>query len=273
MLRFLFWNIGRAGIEGYVAKAVSGYRADVLMLAECVDPVPILQSLHAAGLTNYFHHHNPTAPSVEIFSILPLDRVVSLGDYRGLTFRRVVPPIGLDILLVGAHLPSKLYMTEDDQALLCPRFAEKISEYEESLGHKRTIFVGDLNMNPFEKGIVAANGFHATSSRAVAKRGMRTVKGEPYTFFYNPMWGHLGDKGSKPAGTYFFDRSQLTEYFWNMYDQVLIRPDLVDWFDDKSLEVISDVAGTSLLNENSRPNKEEISDHLPIVFSLKPVRL
>ena len=271
-MRFLFWNIGKANIEKHVANAVTEYGADILMLAECTDPALVLQELHDAGLTNYAHHNNPTTPSVEIFSILPLDRVISVGDYQGLTLRRVIPPIGPEILLVGAHLPSKLYMTEDDQALLCPRFAEKIVELEEMLGHKRTLLVGDLNMNPFEKGVVAANGFHATSSRAVAKKGVRVVKGEPYTFFYNPMWGHLGDKDNKPAGTFFYDKSQITEYFWNMYDQVLIRPDLVDWFDDKSLENISAIGGTSLLKNNSRPNKEDISDHLPIIFSLKPVR-
>lgn len=269
MLRFLFWNIGKRDLHTYVARAAQQKNADMLVLAECADPIQVLRELHGVGLTTFNHHRNPVTTPIEVFSCLPLDRVTSLGDYGGLTFRKVIPPIGKEVLLVGAHLPSKLYMTEDDQALHCPRFAAKIAEFELRVGHKRTVLVGDLNMNPFEKGVVAANGFHATSSKVVAKKGTRVVQGERYTFFYNPMWSRLGDRGNRPPGTYFYNRSQLTEYFWHVFDQVLIRPDLVEEFDDSSLEVISEIGGGTLLDANGRPNGEELSDHLPIVFSLK----
>lgn len=36
---------------------------------------------------------------------------------------------------------------------------------EEKIGHKCTVLVGDLNMNPFETGLIAANGLHATVSK------------------------------------------------------------------------------------------------------------
>ena len=48
-------------------------------------------------------------------------------------------------------------------------------------------------MNPFEHGVVAANGLNAVMARKVAARDTRTVLAHEYPFFYNPMWGHFGD--------------------------------------------------------------------------------
>jgi hypothetical protein len=82
-------------------------------------------------------------------------------------------------------------------------------------------------MNPFEDGIVAANGLNAVMSRDVAARESRRVQRKDYTFFYNPMWGHFGDATDGPSGTFYRGSSEQVEYFWHMFDQVLIRPERV----------------------------------------------
>ncbi len=53
-----------------------------------------------------------------------------------------------------------------------------------------------------------------------------------------------------------------------MFDQVLIRPDLLDFFQIDSLKIITEINGISLLSDFGRPNKSKGSDHLPILFSL-----
>lgn len=271
MLRFFFWNIQKQPLEEEVAKVVVERHIDFILLAECTDPAHVLRRLHQAGLKNFNYHVNPTQAAVEIFSQLSLDRVIPLGDHSGLTFRRVLPVIGQEVLLVGAHLPSKLHMSESNHMMLCTRIASRIQEYESLVGHSRTLLVGDLNMNPFEVGLVAANGLHAASSRVVAKKNARTVQGESFRLFYNPMWSHLGDNNGRPAGTYYHDRSQFVEYFWHTLDQVLVRPDLVDEFAANELEIITRIGDRTLLDDRGRPDRKQFSDHLPISFLLNPL--
>jgi hypothetical protein len=137
---------------------------------------------------------------------------------------------------------------------------------EEKVGHTRTLLVGDLNMNPFDPGVSGAQGFHAVMSRRVAQRGSRTVRGKRYPLFYNPMWGLLGDRSVGPCGTYFLHSSKPNNYFWNMYDQVLLRPALADRLAE--LRILDSDGENSLLTRNGLPDKQQASDHLPLLFRL-----
>lgn len=57
-------------------------------------------------------------------------------------------------------------------------------------------------------------------------------------------------------------------YFWNLFDQVLLRPDLMERFSNDQLEILTTAAGTSLLSEDGRINAAAASDHLPVLFRL-----
>jgi hypothetical protein len=52
-----------------------------------------------------------------------------------------------------------------------------------------------------------------------------------------------------------------------MFDQVLIRPDLLDYFDIQDLRILTSDGDTNFLSRNGIPRKE-ISDHLPLIFKL-----
>jgi len=123
-------------------------------------------------------------------------------------------------------------------------------------------------MNPFDKGMVAASGLHAVMSREVASRGERTVQDRQYRFFYNPMWSHFGDHPERPAGTYYYTRAEQVTYFWNMFDQVVVRPDLIDRFQMDGLRILTSAAGRPLITRSGHPDKRGASDHLPIVFKI-----
>ena len=81
------------------------------------------------------------------------------------------------------------------------------------------------------------------------------------------MWNLLGDF-NYPPGTYYYRGSKEKNEFWNMFDQVIIRPQLRDRFIDKELKIITKAGDNSLVNRKQHPNKN-ISDHLPIVFQLR----
>lgn len=108
-------------------------------------------------------------------------------------------------------------------------------------------------------------GVHSVSSRHVANKSSRVVKNRKYKFFYNPMWNKFGDFYGVP-GTYYYSKSTSEELFWNIFDQVVIRPDIIENFKMDDLNIISNIKGESLINSN---NKIIVSDHLPIEFTVE----
>jgi len=141
---------------------------------------------------------------------------------------------------------------------------------ENEVGHSRTIVIGDLNMNPFEDGLVSSEGFHAVMSRKLAKEGSRTVHEQSRKFFYNPMWSRFGEHPHRPPGTYFY-RGSVISYFWNIYDQVLVRPELLNRFDDDGLSVLTKAGPNNLASATGAPDKKSASDHFPILLKLKAI--
>jgi hypothetical protein len=49
---------------------------------------------------------------------------------------------------------------------------------------------------------------------------------------------------------------------------VLLRPDLLPYFDNESLEILTSDGEQSLLSANGLPDTSVASDHLPLVFGL-----
>ena len=56
-----------------------------------------------------------------------------------------------------------------------------------------------------------------------------------------------------------------------MFDQILIRPDLLDFFKTNNLEIVTEIRGISLLSASGKPDKIRASDHLPIIPSPTPL--
>ncbi len=123
-------------------------------------------------------------------------------------------------------------------------------------------------MNPFEEGLVSANGFNAVMSRHIAERKSRVVQKKQYPFFYNPIWGLLAML-HRTSRTYYNNRSEHINFFWYMFDQVLIRPDLLDSFSNEELKIVDSDGETSFLTRYGIPNDRIFSDHLPIIFKLR----
>jgi hypothetical protein len=271
MMRFAFWNLRRnPAIAPLVAELGRSREIDVLVLAECpIGEAEMLATLNAsiASETQYFRPETfrPNLP-VEIFARTTVGQVLAVEETGHWVIREIVPVNGIAFLLVAAHLISKREFDEDSQATEMEVFADAVRDAERRRGHQRTIIVGDLNVNPFEKGMVSTRGLHAVPSRTLASEGERTVQEREYSFFYNPMWSKFGDHEGVP-GTYFARRSEHVCYFWNMFDQVLLRPQLTTFWQSGSLEIVESIGEMPLLR-NGVPDRANLSDHLPIAFSL-----
>ncbi len=266
MTRFLFWNLNKREIPGFVSTLAREKNVDVLILAECVmRPERVLEELNSQP--SDYQYAWGVSDHLIFFTRFDAYCLRPLFESSRVSIRRLSLSGCETILVAAAHLPSKLGFSDESQVFESVQLARAISDVETSEGHHRTILLGDLNMNPFEAGMVGARGgLNAVPSRSIAARDTRTVQSEKYKFFYNPMWNYLGDRADI-GGTFYFENAEPVCYFWHMYDQVLLRPDLLKGFRPEQVHILSDIRGVSLL-EKGRPDKQMASDHLPVMLEL-----
>jgi len=273
MTRFLFWNLNRRDLHGFVRNLARQENADVVILAECgTEPAKILQELNADSPhyadARHYQYAAGNCGHLLFFTRFESSLLTPLFESHRVSIRRLALPGHESILLAAAHLPAKMNFSEESLLVESVHLAQSIDEVETSEGHQRTILLGDMNMNPFEAGMVIAGGLHALMSRRVAARKTRLVQKQRYKFFYNPMWNHFGDNG-EAGGTFYFEGAEHLCYYWNLFDQVLLRPDLLDGFAPENVRIPTSIRGFSLLQEDGQPDKDTMSDHLPLTLELK----
>jgi hypothetical protein len=267
MCTFLFWNTGRRPLARLVADAAHLFRVDVLILAECsISGADLLAALNreSADYQLTFSAND----NLRVLTRFHAEFLNPTAESDRYSIRRLRLPGQQELLLAIAHLPSGLFFSPDSRSLECVELARLVVEEEQKAGHDRTIVIGDLNLNPFDTGIVAANGLHGVMTRRLAARHSRVVQQRNFPIFYNPMWRFFGDNADGPSGTYYYERAEHVVYFWNIFDQILVRPTLIDGFDDDDLQIIDAVGPVRLTRGDGRPNSTIGSDHLPILFEM-----
>lgn len=244
---------------------------DLLVLAESFIPLPDLLAELNQGDRTYFADVGDSI-KLTIVSRFEPSRTVKYEDRGSYSIRGYSPYIGEPFNVVAVHMPSKGRQSTEDQIFAFEALRDSIQDLEVTAKHSRTVLVGDFNVNPFEFGMVGTGGLHAVMDRRVARTMSRVVQDKSFKFFYNPMWSVLGDRDESPPGTYFYNKGTAVNYYWHTFDQVLIRPDLLDFFFDDGLTVVRELSGRSLLCSLGRPD-HDVSDHLPIVFKFNDIEL
>ena len=169
------------------------------------------------------------------------------------------------------HAHSNLHKTDNDRIMYFSKFYKDVENCESELDTYNTIILGDFNSNPFDHSIISAGALHAIPYKEEAAKLCRTVDEISYKTFYNPSWKLIA-QNTPPYGTYYYNSSDCANYFWNIYDQVIIRPNLIKAFVDDSLRIITKIKNKTLLKDEYKPNKN-YSDHLPIVFEIKEEKI
>lgn len=266
MITILFWNINKKPLTQNIVSLCHNYEVDLLILAESrLTDKDLLIPLNT-GLEQIYTKPLSLNNYLSFYHRYPLECFTSLDDEERIATRRLISSVGEDIIIVALHLPSKLYKNPQEQLLKSARVADKIREIETRCGHNQTLVIGDFNMNPFEDGMIYASGFHGVMTQEIARKLSRIVDQEEKFYLYNPMWGRMGDYSAEPSGTYYYQKGEAC-YFWNMFDQVLLRPNLLDFFEQDNLHIISEIDGQSLM-KNGKIDGRNFSDHLPIIISL-----
>lgn len=265
-MNFLFWNIRKNKNVFPILKDIfRTYDVDICLLAECPEDyqenadkvIGDRYKFHkgiASGKITYIHKKN-----IIVESIKDTDRASSKSVYVSQN----------RINVIGCHLKDKCNYTEVAQRSFASFFCEFINETEKQEHNYKTIVIGDFNMNPFEEAMTSVLYLNSVMDKNTAKKVTRTYIGKQYRYFYNPMWKVWGHFQNMPGGTiYYYKSHDPMLLYWNMFDQILIRPELLNSFCDSSLKIISYTENYNLLQKSGRINNN-ISDHLPIFFTLK----
>ena len=287
-LTFLFWNVRkesgqsrttpqkqsgsvakrRKTILDAIAQLALAHSVDILIFAELeLASADVSQALKDATTRDYSEPEPDQCTKIRIFtpyadSCLPVPQA---GNPR-YTVRQVEIPDRTSFLLVATHLPDKSSSrTTISRYTNCQEVTKNVSTAEKQYSHQRTVIVGDCNVNPYEPEITGA--MQGMMTRLLAKKGYNTETGL-HTRFYNPMWQHFGETAGTPPGTFYWP-GESDEHQWNIYDQVLLRPPLLDSFNDKDLSILNIAGNVPLVTKEGRPRRQAVSDHLPILFRLK----
>lgn len=260
-LRICFWNTNKnEKINNYISDIIEENLVDIFVLAEYEANIEELKQ--KIKLHNIVIEQAITIGCDRI-TILKRRKDVKPGFQNKYCSMQIIDD---KYLLVCLHLPSKLYADELKRGIAISRIVEEIQNYEKNLNIEKTIIVGDINENPYESGCLGANGFHGIPVYKDTMKKYRIIMDESFKMFYNPMWNLLGDF-SFPPGTYYYSGNEVENSFWNVYDQVMIRPCLREQFVDDELKIICATKKRKLIDANKHPDKS-ISDHLPIVFEI-----
>ena len=261
-MNFLFWNTYKnENINSILSDIIIEHNASIVILAEYIAKMDeLIELLYHTGIK--MEEYNTCCERIKLLGTLK-DVELKLD-----TERYTIQIIGRNIILCCVHLNSKLYTgNEQYREIIIEQIVHDVQSIEEEIGSENSIIVGDFNLNPYDASCIDARFFHSLPVYKETTRKKRKIAGKNYSMFYNPMWNLLGDF-KEPYGTYYYNSGGTQNTYWNLFDQVIIRPSLRENFVDNSLCIISETSERYLLDSEGHP-KKEISDHLPIYFEIK----
>ncbi len=261
-MKVLFWNTHKNEyINTVIKEIVLEHNISLIVLAEYkAPPDELINLLLENGVI--MGKVDTLCERITMFS--SIKRIDPVADETHWT----IQIIDDNYILGCVHLNSQIYNGNKEQREIdIGVFIENIQRIEEIRCTENTVIVGDFNINPFDKSCIDARYFSGLPVYEDAKRKSRTISGKEFKLFYNPMWNFLGDF-KEPYGTYYYSGSEAVNTFWNIFDQVIIRPAIREKFIDKSLKILTQTNERFLLDNKGHPDMK-ISDHLPIIFEIR----
>ncbi len=267
MLIALFWNLNDKRRESLCANLARRHRVSFAIFAECPRPPELLKALNSSEEQVRYYWHR-TGNRLTVFSRYSIRDFLHVDSTTRYSIHALFANTAHELILVSVHATSGLRVPVSEQDEELRALAKRISEIEMERGHTRTLIIGDLNADPFDRRVTSATGLHAQMSRTIAGQRMRRVKGVEYLHFYNPMWRFLGQQHPLPQGTYYRRKAEHDTRFWHVFDQVLLRPDLLPYFQDEDVSILLDDGVAAFQKTDGTPNPKIASDHFPILVKL-----
>lgn len=168
-------------------------------------------------------------------------------------------------IVAAAHLVDRRSSTDSEPRLIDIRaMMSVVHGYESKLSIKKTIIMGDMNANPYDKELLHPNAFNAMLFKGIVRnKSTRTWRGSEYPFLYNPTIHWLSEEPENYGSVYY--SNDYTSPIWNCYDQALVSPPLMDSIN--SYSYLKKIGDEDLIAK-VRPNSK-ISDHLPLLVDIE----
>lgn len=259
-MNILYWNIKSCSNIVILKEILLEQDIDHVILSDFKDSPDSL--IHEISTLQYNYIKSVAADTVH-FSRWNKDLCNNIYYDRHMNATKVNTITGPEIIIIGLHLPSKKNKDENDQYDMSVEYAQRIVTLERQFNNKNIIVIGDFNFNPFEKAMVAHKAFHSVMCENIANEQSRVIDDTEKPFFYNPTWMLYG-KNSPLHGTYFYRSAKSVNYFWNLFDQIIMRPSMIPYFQKEKLNIITKTNNYTLLDIDHTV-KIKYSDHLPII--------
>src|SRR5712671_2585966 len=145
MPSFMFWNVARKSLPDLIVSLAFANDVDILVLAECqLDPNDLLRALNFKSAV--YEYAPGLCESLLFFTRFDSQFLALMHETPRVSIRRLQLPARKELILVGAHLPSKMHFSDESQIFQCTELAVLIETEETRAGHKRTVLLGDLNV-------------------------------------------------------------------------------------------------------------------------------
>lgn len=270
---YLFWNINGKNLTNEIVQMIEEHNIGVVILAEAgnLDWQHLLYELERKGLNfTYCNAFNGQESDIMVFH-LKQEQIELMKCARHYSVYKVHNKDSVYTMFV-VHLLSGCFKNESARITRLTRMSQLFEKIEEEIYEEeefRSFVIGDFNLQPFSAGIIGSMSFNATFSMYKAKEdGVRIVDHEKRRFYFNPMWRLMG-KNEEALGTYYSSSDEGdNSFYWYTWDQVLIRPALIDQFNFDEFSIIDSVGSEHLVTQNQVISRA-YSDHLPIKFEIR----
>lgn len=267
MESIVFWNIGKKELFAEITDITTAVHPSIFAIAEAAHPTQIRRALDVAGIGTW-REVTSTKNQLRVFSRLPLGNITLLQ----LSARYVILKVkGLtieDFLLCCAHLPSQNDVGRPSVESEARCLGTDLRDIEKNKAIDRSIIIGDLNLHPFDDGIVNLDCLGGMMTRRIADRRPRVVNERSYPLRYNPLWKLLGNENG-PSGTAYYSLSGISKTFWCCYDQILLSRGILPSVADKDIDVITMAGVKNLTTKHHTPDRRLFSDHLPLSCKIR----
>lgn len=263
-MNILFWNTKKTTRLDIIKDLIIENDCDIAAFAEFnVEVNNLISELSERGY-DYYHVPIISCDRINIFTKVNPTRVEHMAESEYYTIKALPHPELGKIIIAFVHFISKYRADDNDQLEESKIFVSDLENNENSLNNSNTIVLGDFNMNPFEQGMVSARALNAFPTKSEVVKKERVLRSRKYKFFYNPMWSFFGDR-ELPFGTYYYSATKHYTLRWNIFDQVIVRPDIMDRLDLSNIKIITEVKGHNLGGSTGKP---KVSDHFPLFFKI-----